>query len=154
MGIALKDQGKLNEAIECYNKALSIMPDYAEAFNNIGNALKDQGKLNEAIEAYIKAISLKPDYAEAFNNMGIALKDQGKLEEAVEAYNKALSIKPDYAEVWSNLYFPLHAMKSKTNSVLNLNAFYPKGINSTMAKSISVFWIIGYIVGRRAKGFT
>ena len=66
--------------------------------------------------------------------MGIALKDQGKLEEAIEAYNKALSIKPDYAEAWSNLYFPLHAMKSKINSVLNLNAFYPKGINSNYGK--------------------
>jgi tetratricopeptide (TPR) repeat protein len=40
MGNALKDQGKLEEAIEAYNKALSIKPDYAEAYNNIGIALK------------------------------------------------------------------------------------------------------------------
>ena len=31
MGVALKDQGKLEEAIEAYNKALAIKPDYAEA---------------------------------------------------------------------------------------------------------------------------
>ena len=35
MGIALQDQGKLEEAIEAYNKALAIKPDYAEAWNNI-----------------------------------------------------------------------------------------------------------------------
>ena len=40
MGNALKDQGKLEEAIEAYNKAISIKPDYAEAYNNMGNALK------------------------------------------------------------------------------------------------------------------
>ena len=57
MGNALKDQGKLEEAIESYNKALSLKPDYAEAYNNMGNALKDQGKLEEAIEAYNKALS-------------------------------------------------------------------------------------------------
>ena len=45
MGVALKEQG-LDEAIEAYNKALSIKPDYAEAHNNMGNALKDQGKLD------------------------------------------------------------------------------------------------------------
>ena len=30
MGIALQEQGKLEEAIEAYNKALAIKPDYAE----------------------------------------------------------------------------------------------------------------------------
>ena len=37
MGIALKDQGKLEEAIEAYNKALAIKPDYAEAYSNMGS---------------------------------------------------------------------------------------------------------------------
>ena len=54
MGNALKDQGKLEEAIEAYNKALAIKPDYAEAYNNMGLTLLDQGKLKEAIEAYTK----------------------------------------------------------------------------------------------------
>ena len=40
MGNALQEQGKLEEAIEAYNKALAIKPDYAEAYNNMGNALK------------------------------------------------------------------------------------------------------------------
>jgi tetratricopeptide (TPR) repeat protein len=57
-------------SVEAYNKALAIKPDYAEAYNNMGNALKEQGKLEEAIEAYNKALAIKPDYAEAYNNMG------------------------------------------------------------------------------------
>ena len=36
MGNALKEQGKLEEAIEAYNKALAIKPDYAEAYYNMG----------------------------------------------------------------------------------------------------------------------
>ena len=35
MGNALKDQGKLEDAIEAYNKAISLKPTYAEAWNNI-----------------------------------------------------------------------------------------------------------------------
>ena len=49
MGTALKDQGKLEEAIASYNKALSLKPDYAEAYHNMGVTLQDQGKLEEAI---------------------------------------------------------------------------------------------------------
>ena len=65
MGVTLQEQGKLDEAIAAYNKALSIKPDYADAFNNMGVTLKDQGKLDEAIAAYNKALSIKPDYAAA-----------------------------------------------------------------------------------------
>ena len=52
MGVALKIKDNLDEAIEAYTKAISIKPDYADAYNNMGNALKDQDKLDEAIEAY------------------------------------------------------------------------------------------------------
>ena len=73
MGITLQDQGKLEEAIEAYNKALAIKPDYAEAYYNMGLTLQDQGKLQEAVEAYNKALAIRPDYAEAWNNIFFSL---------------------------------------------------------------------------------
>ena len=103
MGTVLQQQNKLEEAIEAYSKALSIKPDYAEAYYNMGIALQQQNKLEEAIEASNKALSIKPEYAEAYNNIGVALQDQSKVDEAIEAYNKALSIKPDYAEAYYNM---------------------------------------------------
>ena len=36
MGAALKEQGKLDEAIEAYTKALALKPDYARPTNNMG----------------------------------------------------------------------------------------------------------------------
>jgi protein O-GlcNAc transferase len=59
----LNDQGKLDEAVACYRRALELKPDYAEAHNNLGNALKDQGKLDEAVACYRRALELKPDFA-------------------------------------------------------------------------------------------
>ncbi|MDA9369848.1 tetratricopeptide repeat protein [Amylibacter sp.] len=96
MGTELQEQSKPEEAIEAYNKALAIKPDYADAYNNMGSALQEQSKPEEAIEAYKKALAIKPDYADAFNNMGTVLQEQSKPEEAIEAYRKALAINPDF----------------------------------------------------------
>ena len=119
LGNVLKDQGKLEEAINSYVKALEIKPNYEAALNNmkallsnVDNAndqfkiafeLQTQGKLDEAISAYTKSITMWPSYVEALSNMGVVLQDQGKLEEAMEVYNKILAINPDYAEVHNNI---------------------------------------------------
>jgi tetratricopeptide (TPR) repeat protein len=60
VGIILKDQGKLEEAIEAYKKALLINPDYIGCRFNLANCLKTTGKLEEAIEAYDR-IKNSPD---------------------------------------------------------------------------------------------
>ena len=69
MGVVFQDQGKLNEAIEAYKKAIQMNPKYAEAYYNIGIVFKDKGKLDNAIDAFKKSISIKPDYFEAFSNL-------------------------------------------------------------------------------------
>ena len=102
-GAVLKSLGRLELSVDAYKKALTIKPDYAEAYNNMGNAFQEQGKLEEAIEAYNKALAIKPDYTDAYYNMGNALEEQGKLEDATETYNKALAVKPDYAEAYNNM---------------------------------------------------
>jgi len=43
-----------------YNKAISLRPDYVEAYSNLGVLLQENGKIKEAIECYKKAISIKP----------------------------------------------------------------------------------------------
>ena len=95
--------GNLDKAIQSYQHALSLNPNYAEGYNNLGVVLKDKGNINKAIEAYQKALSLKPDYPEAYSNMGNVLKDKDKIDEAIKAYKKALSLKPNYPEAYSNM---------------------------------------------------
>jgi tetratricopeptide (TPR) repeat protein len=103
LGYALKQAGKIEEAIAHYQQALRIEPDYAEAHYNLGNALKRLGRIPEAIAHYEQALRIKPDYAEAHNNLGNALKLAGKIEEAIAHYEQALRIEPDFAEAHCNL---------------------------------------------------
>ena len=53
MGITLQEQGKLEKAIEAYNKALSIKPDYDEAIVNassLRNQISETTLINEEFE--------------------------------------------------------------------------------------------------------
>jgi len=96
-------------AIVSFKQALKIKPDYAEAYNNMGNALRDKGDPEAAIVSYEQALKIKPDYTDAHNNMGNALKDRGDPEAAIVSYEQALNIKPDYAEAYYNMGIALKA---------------------------------------------
>jgi len=103
LGLALQAQGKLEEAVASYRRALAHKPDDAHAHYNLGIALQDQGKLEEAVISYERTLAYKPDFAEGHNNLGNVLKDQGKLDEAVTSFGRALAHKPDFAEAHYNL---------------------------------------------------
>jgi len=103
LGNVLKDQGKLDQALACYRRALELKPDYALAHNNLGLVLSGQGNLDGAVACYRRATELKPDFAEAHNNLGTALMHLGKLDEAVASFRRALELKPDYTEAHNNL---------------------------------------------------
>ena len=103
LGIVLREQGKLEEAIASLQQALRLKPDYAEAHNNLGVVLKDQGKLEEAVASLQQALRLQPDYAEAHHNLGLVLREQGNLEEAVASLQHTLRLKPDFAAAHKNL---------------------------------------------------
>jgi tetratricopeptide (TPR) repeat protein len=101
-GLQLAQQGKLEEAIAEYNKALEKDPDQPYIHANRADALSRVNKLPEALEAYQKAISLKPDDAAMYTNMGVLLGKMGKVAESQEAFKKAASVNP--AAAGQNFY--------------------------------------------------
>ena len=66
MGIVLSKQGKLEESMDAYKKALSIKPNDAEIYCNMGNTLVEQDKLEEALDLYDKALNIRPKYYQAY----------------------------------------------------------------------------------------
>ena len=67
-GTRYANLGQLDTAISYYEKALSIKPDYAEAYYNLGFTCQRLGQLDAAVRSYKKVVAIKPDYAEAHNN--------------------------------------------------------------------------------------
>jgi predicted O-linked N-acetylglucosamine transferase (SPINDLY family) len=94
---------RYDEALAHHDKALSLKPDYAEAWSNKGNALYELKRYDEALAHHDKALSLKPDYAEAWSNKGNTLNELKRYDEAITHYDKALSLKSDIDWAWGDL---------------------------------------------------
>ncbi len=103
IGQAFAQHGRRDEAIEQYQKALQINPDFPEAHNSLGVALLQQGKVDDAIGHFEKVLEIKPDSEQAHRSLGNALLQKGRLNEAIAHYQKALELKPDDVQVLSNL---------------------------------------------------
>ena len=58
LGNLLLHQGRLDEAVACYHRALRLRPNFPEALNNLGNALRAPKRLDEAVISYRIALSI------------------------------------------------------------------------------------------------
>jgi protein O-mannosyl-transferase len=135
LGVALRQAGRMQEAVEQYEQALRIKPDFAAAYNNLGIALRQAGRIQEAIALYEQALRLKPDSAAAHHNLGLALRQAGKVQEAIGHYEQALRIKPDYAEAHYDLGVALQQVGrvaeaiTRYREVLRLRPDWPPALN-------------------------
>lgn len=102
-GAALRLAGRLDEAAAAVERAVSLDPDYGDAWNNLGfvrRALGDHAGARAALE---RAAALKPDFAPTHNALGVVLGALGERAAAVPCFERAIRLNPDYVEALSNL---------------------------------------------------
>lgn len=61
-GVVLSKLGRYAEAIDAYNQALVLNPDYVNAWNNKGVALSKLKNYTDAIDAFDQALQSAPGY--------------------------------------------------------------------------------------------
>jgi tetratricopeptide (TPR) repeat protein len=84
-------------AIEDYNRAVQLYPEYPAVYNNRGNTLMALGLVKEAIKDFDRAILLAPGYAAAYNNRAGAYMLLKQPDVAVRDYSKAILLTPQSA---------------------------------------------------------
>ena len=110
LGLALADQGKLDEAEYHYREAIRIQPDYAEAYNNLGIVLRDLSKFDGALACWEEALRLKPQYAAPRLNRALVWLLMGNFEQGWTEYEwrwtkKGMVQRPFRQPLWTG--FPL-----------------------------------------------
>jgi tetratricopeptide (TPR) repeat protein len=99
LGIALFDQGKIDEAISSYKRTLTINPQHEKAHFSLGYAYLKKGMLDESIPEFKRALTRNPNYPEAHYALGSVYDTKGLSDKALFEYKRAVTIKPRYAEV-------------------------------------------------------
>ena len=91
LGFVLARQGRTDEAIAEFRKAIDVDPHFTPAYNNLAGTLAKQGKLEEAADYYRRSLAETPSAA-VYNALGAVLRGLGKTDEAAEQIAKAKAL--------------------------------------------------------------
>ncbi|MEG5001836.1 tetratricopeptide repeat protein, partial [Microcoleus sp. B4-D4] len=95
-GNQLLQEGKLEDAIAAFRRAIELDPDISWSYHNLGEALAKLGQFEEAIADFRRAIELKPDFSWSYHHLGDALAQQQQWEESAIAFRKAIELNPEH----------------------------------------------------------
>ncbi|MGB4205079.1 MAG: tetratricopeptide repeat protein [Bacteroidales bacterium] len=89
-GTVMVAQGRHDEAIDLFTRAIKLLPEFAQAYTYRGSAKFDKGDLIGAHDDYTKAIEIDPTYAEPYDFRGriklIWSDEDGACEDFKKAY--------------------------------------------------------------------
>ena len=111
LGLVAEHEGKLDEAISHYERAIAIESGRGQnryslplalAENNLGNIFAAKRQSEASTVHYERAVAYRPDYADAWYNLGVVLQESNP-EKAVDAFEHALRTHPDDAAAHGRL---------------------------------------------------
>lgn len=94
--------GDISEAIECYQKAIQMEPDYALAHSRLGQANLALGRLTLAGKNFERAVELDRN-PQTLNDRGAYYLETGQIEKARTDLEEAVDSNPNMPEVYVNL---------------------------------------------------
>jgi len=93
-GIAFNLKGDFDSAINSFNKALQLDPQYAPAFENRGEARMKQGELVDAIADFTQTLKIQPENDAALFHRGLAESGQGDFDAAIADFGRTIELQP------------------------------------------------------------
>jgi Flp pilus assembly protein TadD len=102
-GSELVKQGKLEEAITEFRRAVELEPGYALAQLNLAYTYDRIGWIDEAIAAYRKATDLEPKNGTVWNNLGVLYTKKDLNDEAIQTFERGIKVDPTNTKLQANL---------------------------------------------------
>lgn len=99
LGVALKRQDRINEAIDAFSQLAKLNPKSASAWMNLGNSYSSLEQFPKALEAYTKLTQVDAKSAEHFRLLGRTYMQLGEREKAIAALGRASKLAPNNLQV-------------------------------------------------------
>jgi tetratricopeptide (TPR) repeat protein len=103
LGQAALDRGREEEGLAALGRALAILPDYGEVYNDLGAYHYARADYAAAAAAFQRCLDLQPDFPPAWHNLGLARYRLGDRPGARGAMARALALDPGYARAQYDL---------------------------------------------------
>jgi Tfp pilus assembly protein PilF len=93
-GLCLARLERYEEALQCYEQALSLRPEYSQAWFNRAYVLERLGETAKAAESYAKTVGLMPEHAMAWAAMAALAARRGDKVKTRQYAEQALALEP------------------------------------------------------------
>lgn len=93
LGIVYSETGRLNKALEQFQKAEDMGLDTVDLYNNWGITYYKLSRTDEAISLFKQALAINPNHPESHYNLGIAYSSKGMMEEARKEMSLAMRLR-------------------------------------------------------------
>jgi tetratricopeptide (TPR) repeat protein len=130
-------QNDLHRALEMFNRAMALAPEYPTPFENAGRVLAVLGDVRGSIAASERSIDIRarmprtlyPNYMEDHNYVGQVLLALGEYDRAIAHFRALLAIKPNHADAKKYLAIALEKKRqqSATHPATTRSASRPAG---------------------------
>jgi len=110
-GLALQQQGQLDQAEALYKEILRSHPQHFHALQLMATLAGQRKNSAAAVELFDQALRIDPHHAQSLYNRAVALQDLKRPAEALESCDRALRIKPDYPQALNQRGIALHELK-------------------------------------------
>jgi tetratricopeptide (TPR) repeat protein len=132
-GWDLQNQGRIEEAISCYQKAILLDPSYVVAYNDLGIAFEAKGQTERAKEMYLEAIKTAPDYPNSYTNLALLCEEQRDYSNAALYWTKRAFL-GEATDPWKEA-----AMKRVEDIARAYPQLYSKTQIQTPIKNVTLF---------------
>jgi tetratricopeptide (TPR) repeat protein len=119
-GINRHTSGDIKGAIEEYNEALRLHPNFAEVYYKRGISRHKLGDLKGAIADFNQAININSSYPGIYNHRGFARHELGDKKGAIADFNQALLLNPNFPEAYQNRAITRHHLGDKQGAISDL----------------------------------
>jgi len=97
------ERGEQPQGRAALNKALAILPDYYEVFNDLGSHYLQQKQYDRALGNLEASLRIDSDYPPTWLNLGLAFYHLQRKAEAGQAFTNALRLDPHFDQACYNL---------------------------------------------------
>jgi superkiller protein 3 len=122
LGYVYQLQKKYDEAIQQYESALKIDPNYVDAINNLGVIYFEKGDVEGGISMVEKALQIQPETIDSYLNLGTFHKHKRSYEKSVYYYQEGMKREPNdyrfaYQLAWLYSSCPLSSIRNGKEAI-------------------------------------